>query len=744
MEYKKYYIKKDVVVAGGGVPGICAAVQAARLGLTVALINNRGYLGGNASPEGQVNINGSDGSQEFNLHSRATGIIGEIYLENLRRSPKNNSYILHTVLYDLVKREKNIELFLNTNIDVVEMKDDNTIDYISGSQSGTEKRFVFYANYFINDTGDGTVGYLAGADYRMGREAKEEFGERIAPDVADDKVLPCSLAFYAKDAGKPIKFIPPETSLDLSKYEIMKDRIIPKERFHHFQWYYSIGGDQISETQANLEKHWALAYGIWDHVKNSGLYNSENYEIEFMSGYVAKRESRRIMGDYILTEKDIVEQTHFDDNVGYGGWSIDLHASEGFFSKNEIINKHFMLKGVYDIPYRTLYSRNIRNLFLAGRCISLTHVALGSVRVIGTLGMLGQAAGVAAYLCKKYNVYPRDIYPQYVSELQQILLKNNMQIIGVKNCDSNDKALDAEIEVSSVKSLEILNMNDSVLLNNNVGISLPLYGDIKYISILLQADDNTEINYRVYVPEKIQNYFPENVALENKIKINRTAGYEWIKLPIALSVNNRFAFVEIDANDKVKLGVSNDILTGVSCHVKSINRAHNVYDIDTLAVRDFSWHKLNCNICFCVKSDQEVYGGENINNGYARPYGKPNLWISNDKVDGEYIIIKFKERAEVKEIIIRFDPNLNYRLLTSTGDYEFSAMPTIVKDYNIFYHDGEKYALLTKVRDNYLHENHIIVNQVQEVDKIITDKIKIEFKSTNGINRVGVYEVRIY
>jgi len=405
--FEKKHIYKDLVVVGAGMSGIVAAIQAARLGLNVALVNERGYLGGNASAEIRIGIGGADGS-ESNFYSREGGIIEEIRLKNLYRNPQGNPYIWDTVLRDFVYNEKNIELFLETNIDKVKMGKKNEIEWVSGSQQDSEIRFYFHAPYFLDDTGDGTVGYLSGADYRTGREGKEEFGERIAPDEPDDYVIPSTLTFLAKDVGKPVKYIPPDFALDLTKTDVLKHRSIPKSSFHHFKWYYELGGkmDQVRDIREIIRRHMSLVYGIWDYIKNSGKYDSKNYDLEYVACIPGKRESRRLMGDYILIEKDVVEQKEFDDVVGHGGWPIDLHAIEGFFDTAPT-TRFIFLKGIYQIPYRTGYSRNVSNLFFAGRCMSTSHVVFGTTRVIGTLCTLGQAVGAAAYLCKKYQLTPR-------------------------------------------------------------------------------------------------------------------------------------------------------------------------------------------------------------------------------------------------------------------------------------------------------------------------------------------------
>ena len=400
MKYEIKHTKAELVIVGAGFPGICAAIQAARMGVHVALINDRGVLGGNSSCEIGVVVNGANDCAPINLNSREGGLSSEMLLEFKHRSLENNPYIWDTVLIDFVAREKNIDVYLNTCIDEVEVDENGTITRVLGTQNTTEIRWDFSGTWFVDATGDGTLGFLAGAEYMLGREAKSDFNERFAPDVADKYVLPSTLFWRAKDMGHPVRYVAPDFALDISKTDILKHRVIPHDTFNRFQWYYEIGGDydHVKDLEQIIADHKALVYGIWDYIKNSGEYpESENYDLDFVGLIPGTREYRRLVGAYVLTENDLEQQVEFDDSVGHGGWNIDLHANHGIFD-SDIINRHIFLKGIYNIPYRSGYSKNVPNLFMCGRCMSATHAALGSTRVIATLATLGQAVGMAAGL----------------------------------------------------------------------------------------------------------------------------------------------------------------------------------------------------------------------------------------------------------------------------------------------------------------------------------------------------------
>ncbi|EES72368.1 hypothetical protein POTG_02976 [Paenibacillus sp. oral taxon 786 str. D14] len=747
MEFKRIKVNNDLTVVGGGMPGICAAIQAARLGLKVALINNRGYLGGNASPECRVNIAGADGAQEFNFYARESGIMEELRLENLYRNPQGNPYLWETVLLDFVMREENISLYLNTNVDEVVTDNQGHIRYVSGSQIGSEQRFEFYSPYFLDDTGDGTVGYLAGAEYRVGREGKSEFGERIAPDEPDDHVLLSTLAWYSKDTGRKSPFVLPEFAKNLDVEKALEYREIPERmpgntRYegYRMQWFYEVGygKDQIRQSEEIMQNHRELVYGIWNHIKNSGKYDSETYDLEYVSSVPGKRESRRLMGDYILTETDIVEQKDFDDAIGYGGWSIDLHALEGFFSK-DMTTRHFVLHGVYPIPYRCCYSRNVNNLFVASRCMSASHVAFGSTRVMATLAVLGQSCGAAAYLCKKYQVNPRQIYENHLYELQQLLLRNDQFVIGKKNEDEHDLCRKASVSASSVQRFALETMDYSISLDGTFGFIVPVKESLSQIDLQLQSDTDTEIQYSVYTTKKRQNYGPQVKLFEGSVHVPKSKTFDWISLPIHCSTDTGKVFIWIHKNPDVRMGMCNDEINGLFfLEQQPLNRRTTFCDIDTLEVKKEMWRITNGLPCFRTTPEQSIYGPENLNNGYNRNYGLPNLWLSEPSSENESITIQFEDVKSISQLHLVFDSNLNYLYDNLEIYHNFNVFPTLVNDYTVYFKCESEWEPLISIQDNHQRVNRLTF------DPIETSEIRIVFQNTNGAKRYGVYEIRAY
>ena len=450
---KTKYIDCDFCVVGGGISGMAAAIAAAREGIKVVLIHERPVLGGNASSEIRMWISGAKGE-----NNRESGIIEEIALENMYRNPTKSYAIWDTVLYDLVIREKNIKLLLNcTCMDACVSEGeyaygrDRRIKSVRGYQMTTQCFYEVRAKYFCDCSGDSILAPLSGAKYRWGREGASEFKEDTSVQIADTMTMGMSCLIQARETQESISFIPPEWSLHLTEkdFENRKpDIYADTENF----WYLELGGDRntIEDTEELREDLVSLAIGTWDYIKNSGDYNAGNWDLDFIGFLPGKRESRRLVGEYILTQKDISGGRVFEDEIAFGGWPLDDHYPSGFYHRGAP-NFHVPTPAPYSIPYRILYSINVDNLFFAGRNVSATHMAMSSTRVMATCGLLGQAVGKAVSIAVKNNFAPHDVYLYKIEELQDCLLK--------EDCFLPSKVR----KVSSVcKAATLLGANDNI------------------------------------------------------------------------------------------------------------------------------------------------------------------------------------------------------------------------------------------------------------------------------------------
>ena len=737
MKMKEIRITADLVIAGAGIPGICTALKSARMGLKTALISNRPYFGGNGSAELMIMIVGASGMQEFNYNARETGIIEELFLENLYTNPEKNRYIWDGILMDKLQAEENLMLFPNTCIDEVQMEE-GRIQSISGLQTTTEKRYVFSAPVFVDDTGDGTVGYLAGAEYRYGRESAAEFGEIFAPEVADEGVLPSTMVFFAHDVGHPVPYTPPKFAKDLTKTDVLEHRIIPPDMFHQFLWFYELDGhmNQMDQYEDILQDHRELVYGVWDYIKNSGKYPSENYAFSYISPIAGKRESRRLMGDYILTEQDIVQQKDFDDAIGHGGWSIDLHALDGFYSK-ELINRHIYLKGIYQIPYRCCYSKNVPNLFIEGRCMSVSHVALGSVRTMATLSTVGQANAVAAFLCKKYGISPRQVGEEHLEELQQLLLSADQYIVGKPYQDQQNLAEKASIEVSSVKPQENLLQEVQQPMMQDYALSLSLGGKIGGIRLYGKALRDTCLKAALYRTEKPENYNPVEKLCTFEVPVGKCDEISEILLPMDMELERGHYFLTLEANEDMVLTMSRFSFTGAITARMKQNSDPTHVDCVTGQMKPQEWVVIQNCLCFHVDGGENVFGAENLKNGYTRPYVGSNIWHSNRKQD-QKIVLRWDQPQKISRMNLFFDSNLNRFCRSAETDYT-DLFYRMVKDYTVSCKaaDGTE-KVLCQVRDNFQRMNEL------SFDPVCTDQITVSLLDTHGQDFYSVYEVRCY
>jgi hypothetical protein len=410
----------DLAVVGGGMSGLCAAVAAARRGARVALVHDRPVLGGNASSEIRMWIRGAHGPNNLE-----TGIIEEIQLENIWRNPLVNYSLWDSVLYEKARFQENLTLLLNASCTDVDMEG-SSIRSVSAWQLTTETRHVIEARLFADCSGDSILAPLSGAEFRVGREAASEFNEDIEPPVVDRKTMGMSCLLQAREATGPRKFVAPPWA---HVYEADADLPYRDHDIRNFCcnfWWIEVGGegDSIRDTEAMRDELLKIAFGVWDHIKNRGDHGAENWELDWIGFLPGKRESRRYVGDHILTQNDVRAEGRFPDIVAYGGWSMDDHHPAGFRHPVQPTVFH-PAPSPYGIPYRCLYSRNVDNLLFAGRNISATHAALSSTRVMGTCSILGQAVGTAAAIAAVRNVSPREVGRAHIGELQQALMEDD-------------------------------------------------------------------------------------------------------------------------------------------------------------------------------------------------------------------------------------------------------------------------------------------------------------------------------
>ncbi|MEG0942889.1 MAG: FAD-dependent oxidoreductase [Angelakisella sp.] len=473
MSVKNIHRSYEVVVVGGGMAGVCAAIASARNGSKTAIIQNRSMFGGNASSEIRMHILGA-GCHMSKVNLNETGILMEILLENKYRNPNHTFPVWDTILWEKVKYQENLEFYLNTNVDSAVTVDD-TIRKIICHQNTTETEFTISADVFVDATGHGTLGVMCGAESRYGSESTDEFQEPNAPAEANTVVMGNSLMFRAVKRDHPVGFIKPFWAYDFSEEDLKyrhhyncKTSFAQGGSFAEYKegegenlpefsnmdsgyWWIELGGQYeniIEQAEEIRDELLRCVYGVWNHIKNCGSHGAEMYELEWVGFIPGYRESRRLVGDYLLTENDIRENKIFDDAVAYGGWPMDEHVKGGILDFDKYPSRIFNFSGIYTIPYRCYYSKNVSNLMLAGRDISTSKMAFGSTRVMATCAIGGQAVGTAAAMAVAKRCTPREVGQKYIKALQQQLIKDDCYIPGQKNNDIKDIAQSATVSAN--------------------------------------------------------------------------------------------------------------------------------------------------------------------------------------------------------------------------------------------------------------------------------------------------------
>ncbi len=466
----EHRLQCDILVAGGGAAGVPCAIAAARCGVKVVLVQDRPVLGGNASSEIRMHMVGAnafgqhDRGIPLKTEAREGGIVEEIRLENAVRNPQRSAAMCDLILYDLCRAEENLTLLLNTSVTGVVLDGDAIVQAIADRQS-TEDRFIITAKTFIDCTGDGRMGAEAGAPFMEGREARAAYGESLAPEKADAKRLGSSMVLQARKHDRPMPFIAPawarsftEDDLRLRLYTVPGDEQ-PSHEYGY--WWAEYGGtrDTIKENESIRDEMLAILLGIWDHVKNgppgtpagADPHNASHWALDWFGFLPGKRESRRFVGQHVLTQNDVLASTPFEDAIAYGGWPLDLHPPAGIDAPDLDPCVQHTVPHLYDIPLRACVSTTVANLMFAGRNISATHVAFASTRVMATCGVVGQGVGTAAAIAIQQVQSPASLTndPTMLNAIQQRLLRDDCYLIALNNEDEEDLAKQARITASS-------------------------------------------------------------------------------------------------------------------------------------------------------------------------------------------------------------------------------------------------------------------------------------------------------
>lgn len=739
----------DLVIVGGGLAGTCAAITAARAGTRVLLIQDRPVLGGNASSEVRLWILGATSHMgNNNRWAREGGVVDEILIENLYRNPEGNPLILDTILLEKVTQEPKITLLLNTAVYEVIKGGAETIDSVTAFCSQNQTLYRAHAPLFCDASGDGILGLLSGAAFRMGAESRAEFDEGFAPDHAYGELLGHSLYFYSKDTGRPVRFVPPAFALqDLGE--------IP--RFRQFRavdsgcrfWWLEYGGrlDTVHETETIKWELWKVAYGIWNYIKNSGRFpEAENLTLEWVGTIPGKRESRRFEGDVILKQQDVVEQRSWDDAVSFGGWAMDLHPADGVYSSLSACTQ-WHAQGVYEIPYRAMYSRNVRNLFLTGRLISVSHVAFGSTRVMATCGHNAQAVGMAAHLCRLHHLQPAELVdPARMVELQRALLRAGQHIPGVGLQDPQDLALSAHITATSACHISTLAPNGETRpLDSARGMLLPLAaGPVPAFTLVLDVLAATTLRASLKIAKRPGVFTPE-VELACQLIPLEPGTLQSVTLAFDTALDQpQYAFVCLDANPEIAVHLSDTRLTGLLSVSQSMNAAvakgARQEPPPGIGVDSFEFwlperRPGGKNFALTVDPPLNAYSVNKVTNGVHRPTTETNAWVAALDDPEPSLTLEWDTPQTVAAVDLVWDNDFDHPLESVLMGHPECEIPFCVKSYRIVSENG---IVLHQCDDN-----HETLNFVRLAEPVLTPTIRIDILETRG-TPAALFALRCY
>lgn len=757
----------DVVVAGGGLAGFSAAIAAARHGASTVLIQDRPVLGGNSSSEVRVTPHGS---AAFHGYARESGIIAEALIEDratnhaiIRENGWTNS-VWDLILYDMAVRTPNLVLHLNTTAHGVEV-DGDRVTAVLARVGNAETELVLRGSTFIDCTGDGTVATLAGAESRMGEEAADEFDELHAPEVATDHTMGSSLHFKTVDTGAPIEFTAPEWAHRYDDQTFFSEggRLIPTLESGY--WWIELGTpwNTLYDNEAIRHELTRHVLGIWDYLKNRDPYwspRATNLALDWVGQVPGKRESRRILGEYLMTEHDLGPEDRFDDEIAYGGWYIDLHTIGGLLKKvaepvttarltdPESSSGSTTYVGPFGIPLRSLIAKDLSNLMMAGRNVSATHVALGSLRVMGTTALMGQAAGTTAALLGESADLRRQ-YADIVPAVQQALLRDGCFLPHKKNEDPADLALSAITSASSTQLVHGVGPGSANWLG---GIDhwrgypvFPFRGELRRrigqwvaigagqpvstvrLALHNHADADRVVTATMHEVDNIWDYrLDTGKPLATAELLVRPGGPHWVDWRVDLEAlsdaETRFVRLDLHEAPDVEWVVSSAVLPGQIAAYEDGARYRRFGGGSTMS--------------FQIDPPQDAYPASAITSGVTRPHRTPNQWRSDPSVPlPQWLRLDWDEPQTVRQVQISFAGHLLR---------EYHAYPPGYRDPQTI----RDYALEAQV-DGEWHEvarmsGNIRTRVVHTFDPVITTALRVMVYATNGDPSAGIYEVRCY
>ena len=759
----------QVLVIGSGVSGYCAAIQAGREGCGTVLIEKDEVLGGNSGPNLGVGITGAD---RYNAFATETGLIQELqeeaaWVEGFTRisagtMPYNISRRNEAVIQSALEKA-GVRLLKRHYARKPIVEDGCIIGVIVEDIASFRTVEIRVNGLVIEASGDGQIGALAGAEFDSGSESQGEFGERSAPSERRSWVQGTSLVAIAQRTGSPVEFIPPPGTPEFTP-RLWHGSIGSYIRHSHgnfsgdndliFLYITEAGGDMdtIREDGEIYELLLKQLWAEWNHVKNGPhREESRDWDLLWVSPKAGKRESRRFLGDLILTQTDLEGGRRFPDDIAYGGHDLDDHQSLGAAGSN--IFGH-SIPPIYGIPFRSCYSRNIDNLLLAGRLISATHLAHSSTRLMRTGGAIGQAVGLAAALCCRHALTPRQLYQQRLDELQQQLLRRDGSILDRPLDDDGDLARQAAISASSESLFddqEIEQLAPLVAPAGNILWDWPDRLDQLQFYLRNETDSPQPMNLRLLHARREPKWSTAELHHRHDWNDLRDAAFTtisqhpfvlppafegWFTIPFDTPIDLGAKDSASDADRRlVALNENRQVWWGLSrppCEIATmVEHSHH----------DTHWRTLDARGSMRFSPDISLGEATNATNGYHRRFsrGPTNMWISRpDAPPPHELLLQWSAPVRFDRIELTFD-NLAPSRAENPWEAGTRILPMLAKEYDLEMESDGKWITLVSER------NSIHRFRPHSFPSIQANQLRLIVKATHGErNQARVYQIAVH
>lgn len=736
-------LNTDFAVVGGGLAGVCAAIAAARQGCSVVLLNNRPVLGGNSSSEVRVWVCGATAHQNQRW-ARETGIIGELLEENQYRNPDGNPVYWDEVVLDAVRAEPRVTLLLNTDVrDVTLNATGDRIVELTAWTMGSETTTRVHPTVVADCTGDGWLAAMSGLDCRLGKEGRDEFGEDFAPPQPVREFLGSTILFSTKDTGNPCVFVPPDSAKDITTTPILTTRTLSAGDNGAAYWWIEYGGhlDPVHNNADIAQELRAIIFGIWDYIKNSGHFQADTLTLEWIGALPGKREYRRIVGAHTLTQNEILDQTAFPDTIGFGGWSIDLHPVEGVYASAPGARQRFG-KGLFHIPFGSLYSPTVANMLFAGRNISASHVAFGATRVMATCAVLGEVIGTAAALSHQAGIPPTELAaaPQ---TLQQRLLREDSSLLGHQSNDPEDLVRHATL-TSADDGVRFVRMPRPDLwrdLDADCALTLPGHIDLKEVHLF--GTGGVSVRVTLVAGESPVAVIPAGRRLATgQVHLPSVPGWAPVIFEGPTSIaEDSDIFLIVEATPDARLGIAGSPAALGLCLVRTSDHRDQNVDIDASPLLEWPTRPfLGRSLAHDIRAHSPMTCAAAAADGFQRPFGGPHMWISRDLAQGPVdLVVTWESPQTLGWLDLVFDSQLDTELNNlhrhRTPD---RVMPSVTRHLTVHAeNDSGDLTTIAVLADN--RRRHVRIPVAVRTTRLI-----VRIHSTHGSPEGRIVSLRAY